>query len=42
MEKLQIKLKIVIHFFKSLKNQNNTLAKIFIMSQDIKLENDFD
>lgn len=34
MEKLHIKLKIVISFLKSLKTQNNTLTNISIMPQD--------
>ena len=36
MGKLPIKLRIVINYLKSLKNQNYTLTKIFIMRQDIK------
>ena len=36
MGKLPMKLKIVINYLKSLKNQNCTLTKIFIMQQDIK------
>ena len=34
--KLPMKLKIAIKYFKSLKNQNYTSAKTFIMRQDIK------
>ena len=36
MGKLQMKLKIVINYLKSLRNQNYTLTKLFIMRQDIK------
>ena len=36
MGKLPMKLRIVINYLKSLKNQNYTLTKIFIMRQDIK------
>ena len=36
MRKLPMKLKIVINYLKSLKNQNSTLTNICIMQQDIK------
>ena len=36
MGKLLMKLKIVTNYSKSLKSQNYTLTKIFIMWQDIK------
>ena len=35
-KEIEIKLKIAINYLKSLKNQNCTLRKIFIMRQDIK------
>ena len=35
MEKLLMKLKIVINYLKILKNQNYTMPKIFIMRKDI-------